>query len=646
LFTNIIAKTFKCAAYITSVLLLFVNDALGQNDKDSTIQEVKVRARHTISSDARINYFAPGQKVQTIDSATLLQYQLQNMADLLSQQVPVFIKSYGFNGLATLNFRGSSAAQSQIMWNGVPIQNAALGIADVSTLPVLFINKVNIVYGGSVALWGSGNVGGALLLENDAPVFDSGKRSLAISGGTGSFGQYTGGIKGSITCKKWYLTGTAYAQTAANNFPFTDPAGVHQNMPNDHLQSYAGMIQAAYKIKEQNTIGLSAWYQQYDRQIPPALFETYSLKEQVNASLRLLADWNRQTDNNTWYAKSSLIRDEINYKDDAIALQSENTAWQYYQELGWKKRFDKYGQLLVFIPVQLLWIDLPATNEIKQQNRLALAAAYNYRHFNNRLDAAINARAEMINAQSIFLPGASVSFAFTDWFLLRINGQRTYRIPTLNELYYNPGGNTSLKPEQGWNEDAGYSLKLKPGHFKVYHDLSVFNRDIRDWIIWLGGAIWTPHNIASVHSRGVETDNKLTYGTGNWIFHIGLNTAYVLATTTTSYIPNDGSVGRQIPYVPRYNGRLNVGFSFKQITCSYIHTYTGYRYTTSDESEYLSPYQTGNIQLMYNTRLNHHTIQFTGQCNNVWNEHYSVVGFRPMPGVNWLAGFKLMIGRL
>jgi len=226
---------------------------------------------------------------------------------------------------------------------------------------------------------------------------------------------------------------------------------------------------------------------------------------------------------------------------------------------------------------------------------------------------------------------------------VRANAQRTYREPTLNELYYNPGGNSSLKPEQGWGEDAGYTVKAKLNNFTVYHDLSVFNRDIHDWIIWLGGAIWTPHNIDEVHSRGVETENRITYTIGNWQLHLGVNTSYVLSTTVASYIQNDGSIGKQIPYTPRYNGQLNVGCSYKRVSFNYNHTYTGYRFTTTDESEYLLPYQTGNVQLMYNTSLKGHALQFTGQCNNIWNEQYQVVAFRPMPGINWLAGFKLAI---
>jgi iron complex outermembrane receptor protein len=118
---------------------------------------------------------------------------------------------------------------------------------------------------------------------------------------------------------------------------------------------------------------------------------------------------------------------------------------------------------------------------------------------------------------------------------------------------------------------------------------------------------------------------------------------YVLATTVTSYIYNDGSIGKQIPYTPRYNGQLNVGFTYSALSVNYNHTYTGYRFITTDESAYLPPYQTGNVQLMYQTAISAHALQVYGQCNNIWNNQYQVVAGRPMPGTNWQAGFKIMI---
>ncbi len=623
------------------VLCLFASNRIHAQQKNDTLKSVKVVGKHKRSSDTKSNDFASGQRVQSIDSTTLQQYQQQSVATMLSQQVPVFVKAYSFNGLATLSFRGASAAQSQVLWNGIPIQNASLGIADVSALPVLFMNKVNIVYGGSGALYGSGNIGGALLLENEKPTFDTVYRQLSLSGGGGSFDQRSGNIGINAAHKRWYFSGNAFAQYALNNYQYITGAGTEQKMTNARLRSRATMLRTAYKINKENTISVFAWSQHYERQIPPALFETYSAKRQQDNSLRLIADWQQEKTQHTLYAKASIIHDAIVYSDSAVQVYTSNFVYQYYQEIGWKQQLGDYGKLLLFAPVQVSW--LPNGNDTQRQNRFGLVAAYNVKSFNKRLDLSVQARAEKINAQNIFLPGGGAAFRVADWFWLRANVQRTYRMPSLNELYYFPGGNPRLKPEQGWNEDAGYTIKTSAGRFSIYHDASVFTRRIHDWILWLGGAVWTPLNIATVHSRGIETDNKATFTTSNWLLHAAIGTSYVLATTAESYLPNDGSVGMQIPYTPRYNGRLNIGFTWKKLYVNYNHSYTGYRFITTDESLWLQPYQAGNIQAMYTVAVHHCPVQLNAQYNNIWNEHYSVAGFRPMPGANWLAGFKIQL---
>lgn len=626
----------------SATLLIAASHAFAQSRSDSVLHEAQIKSKRKISSDARLNDFSPGQKIKTIDSLTMQQYKLQSLSSLLTQQVPVFVKSYGFNGLATLNFRGSSAAQSAVYWNGVPIQNAALGIADVSTLPVLFMNKVNIVYGGSSALWGSGNVGGALVLESGAPVFDSGKKSLSVSAGAGSFHQYLGGLKGSISTRRWYIAANLFGQSALNDFTYTDNVGTEKRISNSRLQSGAGQLTAAYKIADNHTVSISAWYQQYDRHIPETLTDLYSVKKQNDASLRLLASWNKVAEKSTWYARASLIRDEIDYSDSSVRIHSQYAVHQYFHEIGWKRSIRSKGQLMVFAPFQLSWIDL-LSGERKTQSKVALAAVYDHKLFNNRLDLAVNARQELIDEISVFLPGASASFEVTDWLSLRANAQRSYRAPTLNELYYFPGGNRHLKPEQGWSEDAGYTVKTRLASWRLYHDVSIFNRNIHDWVIWLGNAVWTPYNIAEVHSRGVETDNSLSYCRSTWQAHISVSTSYVLATTVISYMLNDGSIGMQIPYTPRYNARLNVGFAYRNFYINYNHTYTGYRFYTTDETGFLLPYQTGNVQLMYTAKVGRHSTQLSAQCNNIWNERYQVVANRPMPGINWQLGISILL---
>lgn len=610
-----------------------------------TLKEVNVRGRHKkqVSNDERINTYSPGQKITSIDSISLQQYQYQSIAGLLSQRVPVFVKVYGVNNIATLNFRGASSAQSQVYWNGVPLQNPALGISDVSLLPVSLMDKVNIVYGSSSALWGSGNIGGALVLENNTPVFDSvGSWNHSVSVVGGSFNQYQAGARSSLHTRRLFLSANVFAQSTRNNFTYTN-AGSKKVMDNAALQSGVAMLQAGYKPDDKNTIGITGWYQQYYREIPPALFESSSLKNQRDESLRLLADWKHNSRNAIFYSKFSFINDYMHFQDPAISLSSKYTTQQYYWETGVNYVINKQQRFTVFVPLQLTALNRVVVHDYKYQKKAAIAAAYAIDALQNTLHASASIRGEQINDISVLLPGVNLSYDIISWLSLRANVQKTYRAPTLNELYYVPGGNDKLKPEHGWSADGGYAIKTPDNRKLVFrHDVSYFNRVINDWIIWFGGSIWTPHNIATVYSRGLETENSLQWRVNkDWKIELGLNTAYVLATTTQSYVPNDGSIGKQIPYSPRYNGQANAGLSYKNIHFNYNHTYTGYRFITTDESQYLLPYNTGNVQLLYTLKVIDWPLQLTVQCNNIWNRRYEVVKDRPMPGINFLAGLRV-----
>lgn len=610
--------------------------------KTDTLDEVNVRAaKKAAVNDLRIKDFAPGQQLLTIDSVAMQLYRQQAIADLLTRQVPVFVKSYGFNSLATLNFRGSSAAQSQVLWEGVPIQNAALGMADVSLLPVSLIDRVHIVYGSSSALLGSGNVGGALLLEQKAPSF-SGRGSGDLSIGMGSFGQrqVAGGYAAGRG--KWYVSVKATGQLAQNNFRYANDSGIYRTTGNAKLEGGGAIGKIAYRPDSVNTFSLTGWYQAYNRQIPAALFETISVKQQKDRSLRLVADWQHKKQNYRWYAKAAYIADRMRYDDSLATQHTANAAHQFYGEAGWEKALGRRYELLVFSPVSLSAIN--SSTGVHTQEKLALAAALKAHYLEERLRLALAVREELINGKSIFLPGINAAYNCTGWLQLRANVQRTYRAPNLNELYYEPGGNDNLRPERGWNEDAGYSLRLKLLKNLVFEqELAVYNRQLHDWIIWFGGSIWTPHNIAVVHSRGIETGNRLVMNTGNWKLHLGLNTAYTMATTVSSYIPNDNSYGKQIPYAPRWQWQVNAGFTYKGFYLNYNHSYTGYRYLTTDESSWLEPYTTGNVQLMYELQRPAAHYYAVLQCNNLWNARYEVVSGRVMPGINWLAAVGIKI---
>lgn len=63
---------------------------------------------------------------------------------------------------------------------------------------------------------------------------------------------------------------------------------------------------------------------------------------------------------------------------------------------------------------------------------------------------------------------------------------RNYRFPTLNDLYFLPGGNTDLKRESGFTYEAGLSFAVgKDNVYTLSGSASWFDQHVNDWIIWL-----------------------------------------------------------------------------------------------------------------------------------------------------------------
>jgi iron complex outermembrane receptor protein len=667
-------------------ILFFLSANVFAQQWQDTLKEVQIKG--TIVKDTvtdQRNNFTAGQKTFGIEKIYKDLYESQSLANLLAQQSSVFVKSYGVNSMATLTLRGASAAQSSVLWNGVPILNPALGVADISLLRTGLFNEVKLQYGSSAALFGSGNVGGALMLDDEPANFHK-QKDLSLHLGYGSYGRMDGSIKTLFQNNKFKISLNGFYQRATNDFSYEDVQGNTQHLANARLKGGGGLLSADYNLNKKGTgykekLYLRVWLQQYSRGIPPALFEQYSVKKQIDNSLRTLLGWEKNTRRSTWYAKGSYSREYLHYTDSTVLLDNKNTVQQYYQELGWKYQLqnpDKPelknpGQhlIMVYAPIQYAAASGENISSRESQFRPALVAAYHYAGYHDKLQVNAAVRQEWVNGNAApLLPGIGGSLQLLDKetaqrksrirLQLMANLQRTYRIPTLNELYYFPGGNPDLKPEQGWSQDGGYaftyahhllpeqerSKALKAYRFVFTHELNFFNRNIQDWIYWLGGAIWTPHNIAKVHSRGMDMNNKVELTVGKIKLHAGVNYTYVLSTTEESYLPGDGSIGKQIPYTPRYNIQGNAGMQWlDHLFINYNQTYTGYRFVTVDESQYLEPYNTANIQASYSFHGTMKYLTISAQLQNVFNTDYEVVNGRPMPGRNFLLQAKLGLSR-
>jgi hypothetical protein len=70
----------------------------------------------------------------------------------------------------------------------------------------------------------------------------------------------------------------------------------------------------------------------------------------------------------------------------------------------------------------------------------------------------------------------------------------------------------------------------------------------------------------------------------------------------------------------------------------YTYNYTGYRFTSTDNSSWLMPYQISNLKLSTYTNFLKTKLTIFGACNNLQNKNYAVVSNTPMPMRNFEIG--------
>jgi len=327
-----------------------------------------------------------------------------------------------------------------------------------------------------------------------------------------------------------------------------------------------------------------------------------------------------------------------------------------------------------FRPNHSLFLQLTANSSwlVEQHDasihKAALLASYSIDKILKRFDLKASVQKEVTTVFDLpFTGNISLHVKLSNWLRAYASVSTNYRTPTLNELYYNPGGNINLKPETGKNLEGGLQINKKYKRHLLSGDFALYNRKVKNWITWYGSSILTPHNIQQVWSRGVEsiinyemdlskkienipTDKledymieivatkQVAYTSSGPKLLVGLLYSYSLSTTEESAILNDYSIGKQIPYVPRYQAKGNIGFRYKGVECSFVQTYTGYRFVTTDESQFLKPYFTSNVFASWKLPVRKNVLQATLRFNNLFNAQYESIIGRVMPGRNLSVG--------
>ncbi len=622
----------------TILLSLVVCSAVyGQQDTLShTLQPAEVVA-------SKRNFQTSFLHAQQLDTGCIAKITARSLAERLDREAGMFIKSYGSAGIATLSLRGSGAAQSAIVWEGLTLNSPMLGLTDLNLIPAFLTDEINITYGGNGPLSGNGAVGGTISMSNPLSTA-AGLKIDALAGG-GSFGLQREGIgvkwgNGKITTQT-----KIYSEQSANDFSYVRPDGsvTHQSHAGT---SQLGITQDLRFGKANRFAEVHGWYLKNKREIPALMISEYSSQEQEDENFRAALHLNSLHARSFIKLHTGFSHEYIYYRDPAVRLDEKSKAITMQSELEGGLIFGTYWRLIAQAGYQYATAAVESYSATASQQQWSLAG--------NLLFEKENIKAQGAIRQSIFnndlippLPSASISLLLNRYITIRGDAAGVYRLPTLNDRFWQPGGNSDLSPEKGFSSAAGFVVHSKRKKINAEIIGNFFLSRLKDAIVWLPGddGIYTAGNIQVLDSKGVEGRAAIDGNFGNWKMAFSGAATFTNAVISETDAPDAAASGLQLIYTPRilWKGSLHLGY--KKFSIRYDHTYTGHRYVTTDHSHFLIPFDVAQCTLSWEHNFGEHRLLLTASVKNIYDEHYQVIAWRAMPGRSFEAGLFYTFGQ-
>ncbi|MBU2916268.1 TonB-dependent receptor plug domain-containing protein [Reichenbachiella agariperforans] len=589
---------------------------------------------------SRLEVFASADRTTRIDSNQLALNDGNSIAMLLTKFAPLNIRAYGIGGLSTASIRGTGSNQTAVLWEGINLQSQMNGSLDLNLVPAFMVDDVTIQSGGGASMFGSGAMGGTILLGNQTPAFNRGL-NLSLHEQVGSFGLQNHGLKLGFSSKKLSLGIRGFYRKADNDFSFyNDFTQSEETQENANIEQYGLLTELAYRANDHQLIQIKHWYQNNNTYIPKtASAGLPSQAVQQDAFHRGLIKWQQSFSNKLQLDYKLGLLDHILEYDDKINTHSHNHAQSVINEA--QLRYDATQNIALELGVNHTYENSTADNYTDKvtRNRTAIFLSTHFLLW-NKLDLNLLGRQSVIDGNAApFLPTLGLNYHATNWLDIKAKAAKSYRIPTFNDLYWSGSsmGNPDLVPEEGVSLEAGYVLTTDQRFWRITYEGTAFYNNIQDWILWTPtGSVWSPENKEELWSYGIEQSLKLT-AQFNDNQHVSLNAnyQYVLSTLKqpTTFIPEI-----QTTYTPTHQGNLYVSYEWKKANIGINNTYTGKQY--SDESNVeiraLDPYLLTDINCGYRFVLNRkHQLATSLQVKNIFDIDYEVRRAYYMPGINY-----------
>jgi iron complex outermembrane receptor protein len=564
-----------------------------------------------------------------------LKYNSGNrLSDALNECSSVYVKTYGNGQLASIAVRGTSATQTEVQWNGMRLNSPSLGQTDLALFVLGMQEQVTMVRTGM-----RGVIGGTLMMDNTV-VKDTGVHLNATLRG-GSFKTFESVadlryLKGRVSG----FTKLSYARSD-NDYPFRNrfQEGLpFQRQTNAATQQLSFMQQFNVAINDNHSVMANVWLTEANRQIAPIISKPNSTEHQQDYSLRSMLGWKGKFKSVRLNVTSLYTRDVLRYVNPEAKLDETSLMQAWRNKVEATMLLPKNIRLQAELDLDYESAEVKAYQQTRGRFIGSLKSYLVYYLRGWKFHGGF--RQDLIgNKLSAFSPELAVSYSTQVNQKHQISAgliaSRNFRFPTLNDLYWLPGGNPNLKQEKSWNGE----ISLQYSYLKtVQFTINNFYLYVDDWIQWTPtGSFWSPQNIRRVFSRGLETTLLLTNAANNdnpkqFQVHGSVSYTFTQTTNLDGQSTFDESKGKQLIYVPMHNAVASLQLSFRGFYVRSIHRYISQVFIATDNSDFLPAYYLTNLEIGKEFTWQNRRMAAAFKINNVGNTNYENVAQRPMPG--------------
>ena len=566
----------------------------------------------------------------------------ESIDQILEGETINYLKHYGPGTLSSISTRGGNAQQTSLIYNDFVLNNPLNGMVDFSTIPSVFFNSVSVLYGISSSNLANGALAGAVVLEDN----QDGKSFIEAGSVQGSYQQNSNFLKINYNKRKLQTSINIFRKSALNNYSYLDLNDDKKTQENASLNHLALMSSTKISLGK-SEFKIIYFGQIIEREIPSGFLESPSSAFQNDVNHRIFSSLKHRFLNSYVQFKSAYYDEKNTYTDSVRSIFGNNPCKTFINQIDFSKSINNFNILKINLTNSLASSNGNNYLGKAEINRTSITGSYKLNNPKYRLKHLITSSVLFDDKNlSPLTFSYSLKREFYNNFNLYFNAGKVYRFPTINDLFWSPGGNLDLLPEKGYTSDIGVIWNKNIHKVSLSFEPSLYSRWIDNWILWQpNGSFWSPMNVKKVWNRGIETSSKFHFKNKKIIYEFTLKTAYNMSTNINVYDANNNSLDKQLIYTPHYKLVFKSQINYKDFTLTYLHNYTGYRFTSRDNESFLPSFNLGRLFLSFRLKLKNNSAKIFYKINNLYNTNYQVVLNRPMPLINHEIGINFKINK-